>query len=167
MGGKKTVSDTKQNTNYNNSNSFGYMKPEDTEDIKAFREWRPQVDPGLGYQYADARNELKSSFDDPLGGFSTPQMRDAQMRTGLRNLNQDEAQAFRQGNYDVNNQRSTQLGALSALTRPELVQTGSSGSGSMTGQNTTKESGGFLRDLAIGMASSATGGATGGKSRGA
>jgi hypothetical protein len=47
-------------------------------------------------------------------------MRDAQLRTGLRNLNQDEAQAFRQGANDVNAQRGNQLGTLAALNHPEL-----------------------------------------------
>jgi hypothetical protein len=81
----------------------------------------------------------------------TPQMRDAQERTGLRNLNQDEAQAYRGAYQDVNAQRGTQLGTIAALTHPQMVQTGSTGnaSGTSSGTGTTVQSGGFLGDLAL------------------
>jgi len=154
MGKKKqtTTQSGSQNSNYANTNTFDWKTAPDTQDTQAFRDWRPQIDPGLGYQYETAKQKLASSFNSPMGGYVTPQMRDAQLRTGMRNLNQDEAQAFRQGYADVNSQRGTQLGALAALTRPQLVQTGSSGtaSGTSTGNSTTVQSGGFLGDLALG-----------------
>jgi hypothetical protein len=144
-----------QNTNFNNTSTFDWKTAPDTPDTEAFRGWRPQIDPGLGYQYGQARNQLTSSFNDPLGGYSTPQMRDAQQRTGSRNLNQDESQAFRQGANDVNTRRGTQLGTLAALNHPQLVQTGSSGnasgtsSGTSSGTGQTVQSGGFWGDLAL------------------
>jgi hypothetical protein len=147
-----------QNSNYANSNSYDWKTAPDTPDTEAFRGWRPQVDPGLGYQYANAKNQLTSSFNNPLGGYQTPQMRDAQLRTGMRNLNQDESQAFRQGANDVNAQRGTQLGTLAALTHPQLVQTGSSGnasgtsSGTSSGTGTTTQSGGLLGDILMSAA---------------
>jgi hypothetical protein len=144
-----------QNSAFNNQNTFDWKTAPDTEDTKAYRDWRPQIDPGLGYQYGNARNQLTSSFNDPMGGYSTPQVRDAQLRTGMRNLNQDEAQAFRGGYNDVNSQRGNQLGTLAAMNHPQLVQTGGSGTsngtstGTYSGNGQSVQSGGFLGDLLL------------------
>lgn len=124
--------------------------PEDTADTKAFREWRPQIDPGIGAQYGAAKNNLRSSFINPLGGYATAGMQDAMQRTGERNLNQDEAQAFRSAYSDANQQRAGQLGSLSALTSPRILQTGSSGSGNMSGTANTVQSGDLLGQLLAG-----------------
>lgn len=133
----KKKSETKTTQDYANTAQYGWQQSPDSPDIEAYRSYKPQADPGIGYQYANQRNKLNSSFIDPLGGYSTPQMRDAQKRTGLRELGQDEAQAHRAGAYDVNQQRMGQLGSLAALTAPRLTQTGSSGTSSGT-QNTTQ-----------------------------
>jgi hypothetical protein len=150
----ETKQSGQQNTNYANTNSYGYMSAPDTEDTKAFRDWRPQVDQGLGYQYESAKNQLMSSFNNPTGGYVTPQMRDAQERTGLRNLNQDEAQAYRGAYQDVNAQRGTQLGTIAALTHPQMVQTGSTGnaSGTSSGTGSSVQSGGLLGDILVSAA---------------
>lgn len=154
-----TSQNTASNSAYNNAsnNTYGWETAPDTADTKAFREWKPQIDPGLGAQYGEARNQLRSSFINPLGGYGTAQMRDAQQRTGERRLNQDESSAYRSANYDVNNQKAGQLGTLAALTQPRLVQTGAtnsgtaSGTGSMTGtgsgSGTTVESGDLLGQI--------------------
>jgi hypothetical protein len=149
-----------QNQNYNNAstNSYSQITPNDTADISKFRDWNPQIDPGLGAQYGAAHERLHSSFINPLGGYSTPQMRDAQQRTGDRQLNQDEASAFRSGQYDVNNQKAGQLGTLATLTAPRLVQTGSTASGTGTssgtssGTGTTVQSGDLLGQILGGAA---------------
>jgi hypothetical protein len=147
MSKKKTKTDQTQSQNYANTNTYSQIAPEDTADIKAFRDFRPQTDPGLAAQYGNAKNQLTSSFNNPLGGYATAGMRDAQQRTGLRNLNQDESQAFRSGAYDQNQQRLGQVSSLAALTAPRLVQSGSSGSGNMTGSSTQVQSGDLLGQL--------------------
>lgn len=126
MGSKKTT------TTQQSANTYGQYTPTDTADISAFRAWNPQIDPGLASQYGNAKNQFKQSFINPLGGYASPQVRDAQMRTGMRNLNQDEAQAFRSGYYDVNALKGAQLGSLAGLTAPKVVSTGGSSSGTVT-----------------------------------
>ncbi len=141
MGKKKNITDTKQqSTQAFNTATSGSTSVPDTPDIQAYRDWQPQGDPGLGYQYANARNRLNQSFDNPLGGYATPAMRDAMLRTGNRQLNQDESQAFRQQAYDINNQRSGQLGSLAALTRGSNTTGTSSGTGNMSGTGTATQS---------------------------
>lgn len=147
MGKKKTTQTQSGSQNFNTANTYGWQETPDTKDIEAFRNWKPQVDPGLSYQYGNARNKLRSSFINPLGGYATPQMQDALQRSGERALNQDEAQAYRGGQYDVNNQRSGQLGMLAGLTAPRLTQTGSSGSGTSSGTTNTSQSGGLFGDI--------------------
>lgn len=144
MGKKKTTQTTTQNQQQAyNANTASSSSVPDTPDIQAYRAFQPQVDPGLGYQYANARNKLNQSFDNPLGGYATPEMRDAMLRTGNRQLNQDEAQAFRAGTYDVNQQKAGQLGNLASLTRGTNTTGTSSGTGTMTGTGTgtTQQSG--------------------------
>lgn len=163
--GKKKISTTQTGTqNYSNQNQYAQIAPQETQDTQAFRGWNPQTDPGLGAQYANARNNLRGSFINPLGGYATAGMRDAQQRTGERNLNQDEAQVFRQGSYDVNQQRSGQLGSLAALTQPRVVQSGSSGTGTGSGISSTVQSGDLIGQL-IGGASQVGSAAIMGKKR--
>ena len=160
--------------NFSNTANYDWKTAPDTEDTSAYRAWRPQIDQGIGTQYESAKNRLSSSFVNPLGGYATPQMRDAQLRTGMRNLNQDEAQAFRSSYNDVNSQRGNQLAGLAALTRPQLVNTGNSGtygststgssSGTMSGTGTTTQSGNLLGDL-IGGGAMIGSSAIGGKNR--
>lgn len=180
MGKKKqtttTNQSTTQNTNqsssgssqgqYANRNFYGEYTPSDTADIQAFRGWSPQIDPGLSHQYGNAKENLRKSLISPTGGYRTAAMDDAIFRTGERQLNQDQAQAFRGGQYDVNQIRSGQLGSLAALTRPSLIQTGSAGAssgtsqgqsqgtmtGNMSGTGTVQQSGGLFGDLLGGAA---------------
>lgn len=140
MGKKKQKTEQQQQQSFN-ANTSNTTSVADTPDIQAYRAWQPQTDPGLSYQYANARNRLNQSFDNPLGGYATPAMRDAMQRSGNRQLNQDESQAFRQGTYDVNAQKGAQLGSLAGLTRGTTSTGTSSGTGSMTGTGTTTQSG--------------------------
>jgi len=146
MGKKKSETKTTQQQAFNTQQSGSTSIP-DTPDIGAYRDWRPQTDPGLAAQYGNARNQLTSSFNNPLGGYGTAQTREAQQRTALRNLNQDEAQAFRSGTYDVNAQRGGQLGMLASLTRGTQSSGTSSGTGTGSGTQTTVQSGDLLGQL--------------------
>lgn len=138
---------------YANTNTYGEWKPSDTEDTKAFRDWKPQIDPGLSYQYGNARNKLRQSLISPTGGYRTAAMDDAILRGGERSLNQDEAQAYRGSQYDQNSMRAGQLGSLAALTQGRLVQTGASGtsagtsSGTSAGNQATMQSGDLFGQL--------------------
>jgi hypothetical protein len=152
MGKKKSKQTQQSQQSFSNQNTYGQITPTDTADISAFREWKPQIDPGLGAQYGAAKNRLRSSFINPLGGYATAGMQDAQQRTGERNLNQDESQAYRNAYYDQNQQRAGQLSGLAALTSPRIVNTGSSGSSMGSGTGTAVQSGDLLGQLLSGGA---------------
>ncbi len=167
--GKKQKQTTQQNQQQSyNANTASSTSVPDTPDIQAYRAWQPQTDPGLSYQYANARNRLNQSFDNPLGGYATPAMRDAIQRSGNRQLNQDESQAFRAGAYDVNQQKAGQLGTLAGLTRGTNSTGTSSGTGTsnMTGTSTSQESGlgTWLPQVLGGAAQVGLGAMTGGAS---
>ncbi len=164
MGHKKQESKQQSQQSFSTATSGSTSVP-DTPDIQAFRGWQPQTDPGLSYQYANARNRLNQSFDNPLGGYATPAMRDAMQRTGNRQLNQDESQAFRAGAYDVNQQKAGQLGALAGLTRGTNTTGTSSGTGNMTGTGTTTQSGISWGEI-LGAGAQVGAGYLGGKNRG-
>lgn len=138
-GKDKSKTTQSQNTSFNNQAQYGWQQTPDTADTSALRSWKPQIDPGLASQYGRARNDLNSSFLNPIGGYTNASLQEKQRRTGMENLNQQEAQAFRGGQYDVNQQRLGQLGTLASLTAPRLTQTGSSGTGNMTGQSDTSQ----------------------------
>jgi hypothetical protein len=121
------------NSAYNNTNTYGWMDTPDSADIKAYRDWTPQMDQSISYGAGNAKNQLEKSFNNPLGGYTTPAMRDAALRSGNRQIDQDASQAFRVGQQDVNQQRGGQLGTLAGMTAPRLVQTGGSGTGSSSG----------------------------------
>ncbi len=161
MGKKKsTTTQTQQSQQAFNTNQSGSTTVQDTPDIQAYRQWQPQTDPGLSYQYANARNRLNDSFDNPLGGYATAGMRDAIQRSGNRQLNQDESQAFRSGAYDVNQQKAGQLGNLAGLTRGVNTTGTSSGTGTMSGSGTgTTTQSGISWGEILGAAAQVGGGA--------
>jgi hypothetical protein len=76
-------------------------------------------------------------------------VRDAGLRTGEMDLAQQQAQANRASQYDVNNQSLNKETALAGLTKNNLVQTG----------GTTTNSGGFLGDLLLATAGGGSAGA--------
>lgn len=133
----KKKSNTAQSQQYSNTAQYDWQNTPDTPDTAAYRNYRPEIDPSIAYGAANSRNRLNSSFINPLGGRLTGDMQDKLLRAGNRQIDQDASQAFRLGQYDVNQQRGGQLAGLAALTAPRLVQTGSSGTGSGT-SNTTQ-----------------------------
>lgn len=156
----KTTSSGSTNQQFNNTTAYGQIQPESNKYIDAFENYRPQVDPTIGFRAGDAKRRLNSQFANPLGGYATPAMKDAIMRSESRGIDQEAAQQFRAGQYDVNSQRMGQLGSLASMMAPRIVQTGSSGtsSGTQTGtQNTEagKNLFGNILDVGMGAASMA------------
>ncbi len=87
-------------------------------------------------------------------------MRDAIQRSGDRQIDQNASQSFRQGAYDVNQQKAGQLGSLAALTRGTNTTGTSSGTGSMTGSGTgTSTQSGISWGEILGAAAQVGGGA--------
>lgn len=66
-----------------------------------------------------------------MGGYTTPQIRDAIMRGGQRELMQEAGAQARAGAFDVNRLNQSRDLALAGMTRPVLTQTGSTGTGTV------------------------------------
>ena len=133
MGKPKT-----QKLPFENNQEYKYFTPPDTEDIKALRGWNPQSDPTRPYQFARQRRDVLNLYNNPLGAYTTPELREQMTRSALGELGQQEGQAAREEQYDFNNQKLGQLSTLAALTKPELQQTKSYGfnSGQQQGSGT-------------------------------
>ncbi len=70
-----------------------------------------------------------------MGGYATPQIRDAVLRSGERGLAQQAGEQTRAGQYDVNQQNMGNRLALAGLTRG----TDTTGTSTSTGKVTQKD----------------------------
>lgn len=77
-----------------------------------------------------------------MGGYTTPQIRDAIRRSGQRELLQMGGQQTREGAYDVNRLNQSKNLALAGMTAPRLVNTGSTSTstGTQSGTGTVTQS---------------------------
>lgn len=125
-------SEQEQKSKNTTDNTFTRLPGASSPDIDKLREAKFDIDPGLSAEYGKARSDLNKSFQQPLGAYLSPQVRDAQMRSGNERLNRDEAEAMRKGQYDVNNMKYGRDVTVAGMTAPPLVQTGSSSSGTGT-----------------------------------
>lgn len=128
MGSSKQTQTQQQS--FNNQASYGWQQTPDTKDIEALRGFQFQADPRIPYTFARQRQQLHESYHNPMGGYSTPQIRDAALRAGDEDSSQNEAQAYREENFGRQALEYGKLGQVASLTAPRLTQTGSSGTGS-------------------------------------
>jgi hypothetical protein len=140
MGGRKTTSTT------NTENTYDWMKIPSTPELEAFKSFEIQDDPSAPFLFAGQRRDLLNTYQNPYGSYTTPEMREQMTRAGLAEIGQNEAQAFRERNFDKNRMKLGQLQAAMAYSRPELVQTKG------TSTTTQKQSGGWLGSLLQGAA---------------
>ena len=150
----KQTSKTTQNQQYNNQAQYGWQNTPDTTDISAYRAYRPEVDPTIGFRAGSAKRQLAGSFINPLGGYSTPQRDEAIRRSQSRGIDEQAGMESRAGAYDINQQRAGQLGSLAALTAPRLTQTGSSGTSS--GVSNTSQGQNLFGDIMSGAQGAAS-----------
>lgn len=126
------------------TNRYDFLTPPDSPDIIAARNDRAQIDPSIGYRLGEKERQLNESFDNPMGGYVTPQIRDAIRRSGQRELMQIGGQQTREGAFDANRLNQSKNLALAGMTSPRLVNTGSTttqqGTSSGTGSVTQSES---------------------------
>lgn len=112
------------------------MTPPSTPALDQLRNRVFEVDPGIAAQYGKQRADLNASFHQPTAAYLPPQVRDQQIRSGNERLGMQQAQAQREGQYDVNKLNYGRDLAVAGMSAPNLVQTGSSGSQ----QGTVKQS---------------------------
>lgn len=108
----------------------------DTPDINRLRSQQFQVDPSIGYRVGGAVRRMQSQFRNPLGGYATPAMRDAIMRSQERELMQMGGQQFREGQHDVNQLDYGRNALLAGLTQPTTSTGTSQQSGTSSQQGT-------------------------------
>lgn len=108
----------------------------DTPDIIAARAYKPRIDPSIGYRLGEKERQLEDSMVSPTGGYVTPQIRDAILRSGRRGLMQEAGAQTRAGQFDVNRQEGANKLLLAGLTKGS-TETGES-SGTTTGTSTGK-----------------------------
>lgn len=128
------LSDKKQTSTQSSqsANTYGFQNVPDTPDIIRARSDEARIDPSIGYRLGEKERQLSDSFASPTGGYVTPQIRDAIMRSERRGLAQQAGQQAREGAFDVNRLNQSRNLAMANLTRPILTQTGSTSSGTGT-----------------------------------
>lgn len=125
------LSDKKQESKQNSqtSNTFGYQPGASSPDIDALRNQKFQIDPSIGFRLGEKERQLEDSMVSPTGGYVTPQIRDAILRSGRRDLMQQAGQQTREGAFDQNKLNYSRNLAVADMTKPVLTQTSSSSSG--------------------------------------
>lgn len=68
-----------------------------------------------------------------MGANYSPEVRDRMLQSGEERLGQDEAQAYRGGEYDVNRLNYARDAAVAGMSQPVLTQTGGTTSGTSSG----------------------------------
>lgn len=79
------------------------------------------------------REQEQNSWQNPFGAANSPAAMDAGRRVMNNSLNQDEAQANREAQYNADNQTYSRKSAVAQMTAPNLVQSGSSGTNAQWG----------------------------------
>lgn len=137
---------------FSGANTFDFLTPPDTEDIRRQRGFQFQHDPRVGNAFSRQRRMLHESYGNPFGANTTQSLRDAALRAGDEDSAQNEAQAYREESHGLQGLQYGQLSDVANLTRPQLVQTGQSGtshedshatgtsSGTASGTGTTTQS---------------------------
>jgi hypothetical protein len=134
---KQTTTQTQQSQQ---ANTYGYMTPGSTPDIDALRSQKFSVDPGLHAQYGNLRGQVDKAAHDPMGAAYDPHVAQQQREAARERLGQQESQAYRAGEYDVNRLNFSRNATVAGMTAPQLVQTGQSSTGSGTGTTVQSQS---------------------------
>lgn len=113
------------------------MTPPETKDIEALRGMKATIDPSISYNFANLRREYENSFNNPLGGYTTPHVRDQSVRANNERLSQAQSQAMQEGQYAADNANYGRQATVAGMTAPQMVQSG----------GTTTQSGGFWSGL--------------------
>lgn len=147
MGGPKT----KQASTSNTTNTYGWQAPPDWADLGGLRDFEFQNDPSIPYAFANAKQKLEGTFDNPLGGATTQQIRDSTLRAGYEDIGQQEAQAHREENYGRQALDYSRLADIAQMTSPRMVQTGGNTASSGTSQ-TSDPLGSIMKGASLGLA---------------
>lgn len=103
--------------------------------------------------YARAQQNLSRSYNNPLGGYTTADVRDKASRQQGMELGQSEAAAL--GNAAQQNQQAAfgQQATVAGLMQPQFYNQSSTTTGSSQGENASKFTGGDFLGMGLGAGS--------------
>ena len=130
---------------FEKNNEYKWFTPPDTEDVKAYRNWTPERDPSRPYQFARQRRDILNLYNNPLGAYTTPELREQMTKSALEENAQQEGQSMLEENAQYNNQLGGKYSDLARITSPQLQNTKQSGYDSVQ-----KQGGGVLNTLVNG-----------------
>lgn len=137
---KKQTQQSTQTQQSQTQNQYGWQTKPSTPDLDNLRNQKFEVDPGLSAQYGRQRQQLEHGFNQPTGAYYSPQVKDAMLRSGRERLGQQEAEAYRGGQFDKNKLDYSRNLAVAGMSDPVLTQTGSSSTGTGSSSGTVKQS---------------------------
>ncbi len=172
----KTTTQQQQNQQYQgtasqsgaNTNTYGFMSAPinaQTQGVIDAANTPAGSDPGLHARYAQAEEDVRRQYQDPMGAYTTPFVRQRAQLEQMQKIRASEDQAKREDYYNQQQQQFGRKLAAAQLTNPTLVNTGgtqtgtSSTSGSSSGMQTGTGTGstgqnafGQILDLGLGAA---------------
>ena len=105
------------------TNEYQFFQKPSWDGLKNLEAWRPEADPSIDANFGEQQRNLERSFVSPTGSYSTPELREQQMRSGTQQIGQNRAIAKRADQYGQNQLRLGQLGQAASLGAPEFAQT--------------------------------------------
>jgi hypothetical protein len=136
--GSHSRSNTNQQTQGIVRNDYGWMTAPETADTATLRSMVAPItpDPSIPYAFAAQRQRLGNSFNNPLGAYTSPAVRDAVGRSAGKALGMEERVASELSRRAAQETAFGQQAHIAQMTDPRLVQTGGSSTGSMVGNTT-------------------------------
>lgn len=161
MGGNRTQQTQTQNQTQNQTattaNTYGHVPGAQSADIDAARNFQFSHDPRIPYTFARAMERVRDTYANPLGGATTPQLRDATLRAASEDIGQQEGQAYAEEGRSLQGLDFARLMDVAQMTAPRFVQTGgtsnSSGTSSGSSSGTSTQSQNPLNAIASGGSS--------------
>jgi len=138
---------------FEDKKEYQFMEPPDTADTKAYRDWNPERDPSRPYQFARQRRDILNLYNNPLGAYTTPELKEQMTKSALEENAQQEGQSALEENAQFNAMKGGQLSDMAKIKSPQLVNTKSSGFNSQQQQPGNS----FWGSLAGGLAQGAIG----------
>ena len=138
MGGSKTTQQQQQSGS--NTTNWGYQTPPTTSALQKVADTKFGVDPSLKYQFQNERTALHEGFNNPMGADYNPTVKDAIIRGGEEQINQDEAKSMQAAEFQAEKLGFGRDVTVAGMEQPQLVQTGGSYSGSGSGTSQTQQS---------------------------
>jgi hypothetical protein len=94
-----------------------------------------EADPSIPYLFGAERERLNNTYNNPLGAYTSPAVRDAVNRSAGKALNMQEQQTSEASRRASQDQAFGQQSYIAQLTDPRLLQTGGSTTGTLNGTN--------------------------------